>query len=65
MGAVEGTVPTPDLPRPNQSIEAALDLGSPPSVPRHRLFPGLPHLHTTPKRAAQLWMHSGPTVVNN
>lgn len=24
----------PDLPRANRSIEAALDLGSPPSVPR-------------------------------
>lgn len=64
LGGVEGTVPKPDLPRANRSIEAALDLGSPPSVPGHCLFLGLPLLHTTPKRAAQhcpaldaLWSH--------
>lgn len=50
-------MPKPDLPR-------ALRQSSPPSVPRHCLFPGLPLLHTTPKRAAQhcptldaLWSH--------
>lgn len=53
MGGVDGTVSKPDLPRANQRIEAALELGSPPSVPGHSLFPGLPLLHTTPKRAAQ------------
>lgn len=62
---VEGTVPKTDLPKANQSLEAASDLGSPPSVPGHCLFPGLPLLHTKPKRAAQLWMHSGPTLLNN
>lgn len=66
MEGVEGLVPKPDLPRANQSTEAAWDLGSPPSIPRHCLFPGLPRLHSTPKRAAQhcpaldaLWSHPG------
>lgn len=68
MGGVEGTVPKSDLPRANQSVDAALDLGSPPSLlgtacslACHScvLHPGeLPS-------AARLWMHSGPTLVNN
>lgn len=66
---MEGTVPKPDLPRANQSVEAALGLAAP-----HPHSPGtacslachsyLLHPRQLPS-TAQLWMHSGPTLVNN
>lgn len=52
--------------RPAQSFEVKL----PPSVLRHCLFPSLPLLHTTPKRAAQhcptldaLWSHPAEQLI--